>query len=183
MDSNTNDNVNYTCCAGLRECIHQLKGNATMPQGEGLDHDNIRRARRKAPTGIELARNHREPNTLDTPEHAAQNRLHRRIHAHGMLVRIASEKRRMHIADLPARMRERNRVHAVDFDQINLGAAQAHDNRHGHHARTVDGEYVTIGKATAVGSIEARSRLTTTLVGLDEVLLRRLTDAAHADLV
>ena len=51
----------------------------------------------------------------------------------------------MHIADLPARMRERNRVHAVNFDQINLGAAQAHDNRHGHHARTVDGEHVAVG--------------------------------------
>ena len=71
-----------------------------------------------------------------------------------MLVRIASEKRRVHIADLPARMRERNRIRAVDFDQINLGAAQAHDNRHGHHARTVDGEHVAIGKTTAVGSIQ-----------------------------
>ena len=70
-----------------------------------------------------------------------------------MLVRIASEKRRVHIADLPARMRERNRIHAVDFDQIDLGAAQAYDNRHGHHARTVDGEHVAVGKTTTVGSI------------------------------
>ena len=60
----------------------------------------------------------------------------------------------MHIADLPARMRERNRVHAVDFDQINLGTAQAHDNRHGHHARTVDGEHIAIGKAIAIGSAQ-----------------------------
>ena len=71
-----------------------------------------------------------------------------------MLVRVAPEERRMHVADLPARMRERNRIHAVDFDQINLGAAQAHDNRHGHHARTVDGEHVAVDKTTAVGSIQ-----------------------------
>lgn len=37
-------------------------------------------------------------------------------------------------------------------------------------------------QATAVANIEARSRLTTTLVGLDEALLRRLADAGHADL-
>ena len=71
-----------------------------------------------------------------------------------MLVRVAPEERRMHVADLPARMRERNRIHAVDFDQIDLGAAQAHDNHHGHHARTVNGEHVAIGKTTAVGSIQ-----------------------------
>ena len=71
-----------------------------------------------------------------------------------MLVRVAPEERRMHVADLPARMRECNRIHAVDFDQIDLGAAQAHDNRHGHHARTVNGEHVAIGKTTAVGSIQ-----------------------------
>ena len=71
-----------------------------------------------------------------------------------MLVRVAPEERRMHVADLPARMRERDRIHAVDFDQINLGAAQAHDNRHRHHTRMVNGEHVAIGKTTAVGSIQ-----------------------------
>ena len=71
-----------------------------------------------------------------------------------MLVRVAPEERRMHVADLPARMRERNRVHAVNFDQINLGAAQAHDNRHGHYARTVDDKHIAIGKAIAIGSAQ-----------------------------
>ena len=60
----------------------------------------------------------------------------------------------MHIADLPARMRERNRVHAVNFDQINLGTAQAYDNHHGHHARTVDDKRIAIGKAIAIGSAQ-----------------------------
>ena len=51
-------------------------------------------------------------------------------------------------------MRERNRVHAVNFDQINLGAAQTYDNHHGHRTRVVDSEHVTVGKTTAVGSIQ-----------------------------
>ena len=71
-----------------------------------------------------------------------------------MLVRVSPEERRMHVADLPARMRERNRIHAVNFDQIDFGAAQAHDNRHGYHARAVNDEHVAIGKTLAISGIQ-----------------------------
>lgn len=43
--------------------------------------------------------------------------------------------------------------------------------------------FFTQHQATASGSVEAKARLTTTLAGLDEPQLRRLTDAAHADLL
>ena len=60
----------------------------------------------------------------------------------------------MHVADLPARMCEHNRIHAVDFDQIDLGAAQAHDNRYGHRARAVNSKHVTVGKTLAISGIQ-----------------------------
>ena len=41
--SNEATRLSYGCCAGLTECVHQLKGDSSMPQGEGLDTDNIRR--------------------------------------------------------------------------------------------------------------------------------------------
>ena len=38
--------------------------------------------------------------------------------------------------------------------KINLALRRRNDNRHGHHARTVDGEHIAIGKAIAIGSAQ-----------------------------
>jgi hypothetical protein len=43
--------------------------------------------------------------------------------------------------------------------------------------------FITQKQGTAVGSITARTRLNTVLAGVDEALMRRLADEAHADLV
>lgn len=43
--------------------------------------------------------------------------------------------------------------------------------------------FVTQQQATAVGGIGARTRLNTVLTGIDEATMRRIADAAHADLV
>jgi len=42
--------------------------------------------------------------------------------------------------------------------------------------------FVTIQQATAVGGFGARTRLTAVLSGVDEAVMKRLTDEAHADL-
>ena len=41
--SNTDTTVRYECCAGLSQCVHRLLGDSRMPQGDGLDTENIRR--------------------------------------------------------------------------------------------------------------------------------------------
>src|SRR5688572_29989491 len=43
--------------------------------------------------------------------------------------------------------------------------------------------FITQQEGTAAGSMEARARLNTRLVGVDEATMRRLANEAHADLV
>ena len=41
--ANTETSPRYECCAGLSQCVHRLTGDSSMPQGDGLNTENIRR--------------------------------------------------------------------------------------------------------------------------------------------
>ena len=127
---------------------------------------------------IEL-RAKRRDSSSSTPKHAAQNRLHRRMYMRTVCSSESPpEESKAHAcyrfsqhacASAP--------IHAVDFLTNRLpGKAGAHDNRYGHHARTVNGEHVAIGqddrrrqypaehRSCALSSVSAHKRARISLV-------------------